>query len=73
MALAWLAQEQGEYARARALCEESLTTHRESRNKRGLAYALSELTEILLAAQSDQGAVHALLEESLTSSREIGD
>ncbi len=50
-----------------------MTTHRESRTKRGLAYALSELAEILLAAQSDQGAVHALLEESLALSREMGD
>ncbi len=67
-----LESSQGEYARARALFEESLAIHRKLGNKRGIAHALSQLAQVLLVSESDQGSVPALLEECLALSREIG-
>ena len=67
-----LESSQGEYTRARALFEESLAIHREMQNKRGIAHALSQLAQVLIASQSDQDGVPSLLEECLVISREIG-
>ena len=71
--LAWLAYSRGEYAKALALCEESLTTHRESGNKRGLAYALRQWARMLLDSEGDQAMVPSLLAESLTLFKELDD
>ena len=63
---------QGEYARARALFEESLAIHRKLQNKRGIAHTLSQLAQVLFVSQTDQARVPTLLEECLALSREIG-
>ena len=65
--------QKGEYAKAHALCEESLTLYRELGDTRGIAYALWQLAVILMVTQGDQGVVRALLEEGLGLAREIGD
>ncbi|SRR6266699_1196301 len=70
--LASLSALQGEYDRARVLYEEGLTLCKAEGNKRGIAHALCRLAEILLVTQDDQGAVRALLEESLALAREVG-
>src|SRR5207342_2761622 len=67
-----LESSQGEYTLARALFEESLAIHRRLQNKRGIAHALSQLSQVLIVSQSDQERVPFLLEECLAVSREIG-
>jgi predicted ATPase/DNA-binding CsgD family transcriptional regulator len=67
-----LESSQGEYTLARALFEESLAIHRRLQNKRGIAHALSQLSQVLIVSQSDQARVSSLLEECLAVSREIG-
>jgi DNA-binding CsgD family transcriptional regulator/tetratricopeptide (TPR) repeat protein len=67
-----LESNQGEYARARTLFEESLAIHREMQNKRGIAHTLSQLAQVLFVSQRDQAGIPTLLEECLAISREIG-
>jgi predicted ATPase/class 3 adenylate cyclase/Tfp pilus assembly protein PilF len=67
-----LAQEQGDYAAARALHEESLTIERELGDKQGIAISLNNLG-ILADCQGDYVAARALYEESLTIKRELED
>ena len=69
-----LESSQGVYGRARALFEESLALHRRLQNKRGIAHALSQLVQVLIASQYqyDQARVSSLLDECLAISREIG-
>ncbi len=71
--LGWLVINQGEYAKGRALLEESLALHRELGNKWGIAILLPVLAWALFASQDDQATVRALLEESLALSQEVGD
>ena len=72
-ALASLDTIQGEYTRACALLEESLTLFREQGNKIGLAWSLYSLAQARLESQADPAIVHSLLEESLVLWRELGD
>jgi ATP/maltotriose-dependent transcriptional regulator MalT len=67
-----LESSQGEYTLARSLFEESLAIHRRLQNKRGIAHALSQLSQVLIVSQRDQEKVPFLLEECLAVSREIG-
>jgi tetratricopeptide (TPR) repeat protein len=64
---------QGEYARACDLLEESLTLHRKNEHKRGIAFSLIQLAEVLFVSQGDQARVHSLLEEGLALARELSD
>lgn len=70
--LGLLDSSQGEYARACALFEESVATHRASGNKRGIAHALSQLAQVLFVSQADQALISPLLEECLALSQEVG-
>jgi ATP/maltotriose-dependent transcriptional regulator MalT len=71
--LAYMAGQQGEYAKGIALCEESLTLYRELESKIGTADTLGRLAEMLYVSQSDPARVRSLLEEALALSRELGD
>ena len=74
--LSWLgvmACRQGEYARGRTLCEESLAMHREQGNKAGIAGSLFLLAWVLFITQGDVAMAHSLLEESAALFREVGD
>jgi DNA-binding CsgD family transcriptional regulator/tetratricopeptide (TPR) repeat protein len=70
--LGLLSSSQGEYARACALFEESVATHRASGNKRGIAHSLSQLAQVLFVSQADQATISPLLEECLALSQEVG-
>ncbi len=63
---------QGEYARARALFEESLAIDRRLQNKRGVAHTLSQLAQLLFVSQADPAAIKPLIEESLARAQEVG-
>jgi tetratricopeptide (TPR) repeat protein len=65
-------QTQGDYARARALQEESLSVRRELGDRRGIAYSLINLG-IVAREQGDAARARALQEESLTLFRELDD
>jgi non-specific serine/threonine protein kinase len=68
----WLALKQGDYERAVALCEESLTLGRELGDKAAIALSLLNLGVVAL----DQGHYEramTLNEESLVLGRELGD
>jgi predicted ATPase/DNA-binding SARP family transcriptional activator len=68
----FLAWEQGDYAAARSLYEESLAISRELGDKQGVAQSLSYLG-LTAYAQGDYAATRSLHEESLAISRELGD
>jgi non-specific serine/threonine protein kinase len=68
--LALVLREQGEYARATALCEECLTLARELGNTEGIANALLGLGD-LARDQGDAGRVRAYCEESLVLFRDL--
>jgi predicted ATPase len=67
-----LAETQGDYDRAEALHQESLTLSRDRGDKTGIARALGNLG-VVASARGDGDQATALLEESLTLAREIGD
>ncbi|HEY6409382.1 MAG TPA: tetratricopeptide repeat protein, partial [Ktedonobacteraceae bacterium] len=67
-----LVGQQGEYARAISLIEESLVMHRELGDKQGIAWPLLELADMLFSSQGDPARVHTLLEEGLALCREMG-
>ncbi|MEO8971036.1 MAG: protein kinase, partial [Ktedonobacteraceae bacterium] len=71
--LAYLNGLQGEYARACALIEESLTRQIELENKRGIAFTLISWAQIHFVSQRDLATIHSLLEESLALFRELDD
>lgn len=66
-----LAYEQGDFAAARAVYEESLATRRLIGDQRGIALSLNELA-ILLRDQGDFRAARALYDEGLAITRESG-
>src|SRR5436190_83325 len=66
-----VAQDEGDYAAARALHEESLALKREIGDKWGISYSLNNLG-IVAAGQGDYTAARALFEESLALKRELG-
>jgi non-specific serine/threonine protein kinase len=68
--LALVLREQGEYARATALCEECLALARELGNTEGIANALLGLGD-LARDQGDAGQVRAYCEESLVLFRDL--
>jgi predicted ATPase/serine/threonine protein kinase/DNA-binding CsgD family transcriptional regulator len=75
-ALNWLANmtcQQGEYARGLALCEESLAIYRQLENKMRMADVLCRLAEARYVSQIDPELIVSLLEESLATSRNLGD
>jgi predicted ATPase/serine/threonine protein kinase/DNA-binding CsgD family transcriptional regulator len=75
-ALNWLATmtcQQGEYARGLALCEESLAIYRQLENKMRMADVLCRLAEARYVSQIDPELIGSLLEESLATSRNLGD
>ncbi len=67
-----LARAQGDYPRARVLCEESLALYRELGHKKDIAIALNRLG-IVGWNQDDRAFARRLYEESLGISRELGD
>jgi len=67
-----LAQNQGDYAAARDLFEQSLTIWREIADKRGIATSLHNLGWIAWR-QSDYAKAHELSAEALSLHRELGD
>jgi ATP/maltotriose-dependent transcriptional regulator MalT len=71
--LANLARDQGKYAQARVLLEESLALFRARANKRGKALALLLDAELRFVAQSDPTPIRPQLEESQALFQEIGD
>ncbi len=66
-----LAFDQGDYGRAEALCQESLSQYRELGDKLGMALSLNTLG-ILARNRGDYGRAISLLDESLTLCRELG-
>jgi predicted ATPase/transcriptional regulator with XRE-family HTH domain len=71
--LAWM---QGEYTVARSLYSESATLHRETGDKRGLAYSLcilGKMVELVEGPHETTGAGRSLQEESIAIARELGD
>jgi DNA-binding CsgD family transcriptional regulator len=70
--LAGIVSQQGEYARAVSLGEESLARFRALRNMEGLIWSLFGLARVLFLSQDDPAAVHALLEEGLALCRQVG-
>lgn len=71
-AAGWLAREQGDYAEARALFEESLEIYRALADPRGVGWALVDLA-FLTRYEADYVRARALLEESLPLLRQAGD
>jgi hypothetical protein len=67
-----VAYDQGDYARAAALHEESLALRRELGEKRGIAYSLVNLGDVALA-QGHHGQASVMLKEGLTLFHEVGD
>jgi len=67
-----LANIQGDYDRATALCEESLTLYRGLGDKQGMAVALNILGDVAVK-QGDYERAVALSEDSLALQRERGD
>jgi hypothetical protein len=67
-----LSRGQGDYAAARAFCEESLAIYRELGNKKDIARALNRLAIVALN-QGDNALARSLSEENLIISREVGD
>ena len=71
-AAGWLAREQGDYAEARALFEESLEIYRALADPRGVGWALVDLA-FLTRYEADYARARALLKESLPLLREADD
>ena len=67
-----LACDQGDYAAARALQEESLAIQRELGEKRGVAASLNSLGIVALS-QGDYAAARVLYEECVALGRELGE
>jgi predicted ATPase/class 3 adenylate cyclase/Tfp pilus assembly protein PilF len=67
-----LAHWQGDYAAARALCEESLAIRRSLNDQQGIADTLNNLGSIVME-QGDADAARALYRESLEIRRQLGD
>jgi predicted ATPase/transcriptional regulator with XRE-family HTH domain len=67
-----LAEDQRDYAAARAFFKESLALRRQLADQRGLASSLSALDHVA-CCQGDDAAACVLLEESLAMSRDLGD
>ncbi|MBI3661212.1 tetratricopeptide repeat protein, partial [Candidatus Acetothermia bacterium] len=67
-----LAFDQGDYAAARSLYQESLTIKRELGDKRGIAASLNNLGNVAYV-QGDYVAARSFHQESLTIKRELGD
>ncbi len=66
----WLALMQGEYTRAEALCQESLTLYRALHNPRGVVLALYRLGSVA-SSRGDAPQATSLFEESLALAREV--
>jgi tetratricopeptide (TPR) repeat protein len=64
--------EQGDYAVARSLLEESLMIRRQLGDKAGIAVSLNNLGMVAIQ-QGDYAIARSLLEESLLLCREVGD
>jgi tetratricopeptide (TPR) repeat protein len=71
-AAARLASEQGDYARATALCKEGLARCRQTGDRMGLAWFLSTLG-LVARDQGQYKRAAALCEEGLILSRDLGD
>ena len=71
-AAGWLAREQGDYAEARALFEESLAIYRTLADPRGVGWALVDLA-FLNRYEADYARARTLLEESLTLLQQVGE
>ena len=71
-AAGWLAREQGDYAEARALFEESLEIYRALADPRGAGWALVDLA-FLTRYEADYARSRTLLEESLPLLRQVGE
>lgn len=71
-AAGWLAREQGDYAEARALFEESLRIYRTLGDERGTGWALVDLA-FLTRYEGDYARASAFLDESLPLLRQAGD
>jgi predicted ATPase len=67
----WLTLMQGEYTRAEALCQESLTLYRALHNPRGVVLALYRLGSVA-SSRGDAPLATSLFEESLALAREVG-
>lgn len=67
-----LARNQGDYAAAKALHEESLSVRRAIDDRTGMMASLNNLGNVA-TAQGDYAAASALLEEALALSRELGN
>jgi predicted ATPase/DNA-binding CsgD family transcriptional regulator len=67
-----LALWQGEYARAEALCQESLELYRELHDPRGMAIALYRLG-LIASTRGDYPMATSLLKESLALYRKVGE
>ena len=68
-----LAADQGEYARARDLLEESLAINRELGDKGNIPDSLFNLARAYFFSGSELGAARVLLEESLSLFRQLSD
>jgi predicted ATPase/class 3 adenylate cyclase len=66
------ARRQGDYARARALLEESLDIWPETGDRRGLAYALHGMGQVALH-QGDYAVARSMLKDSVALFREVDD
>lgn len=71
-AAGWAAREQGDYADARTLIEESLAIYRELGDARGIGWALVDLG-FLTRYEGDYLAATSLLEESVRLLRQVDD
>ncbi|MGF6605645.1 putative ATPase/class 3 adenylate cyclase [Paraburkholderia sp. WSM4175] len=71
-AAGWLAREQGDYAEARTLFDESLDMYRALADPRGIGWALVDLA-FVARYQADYVRACKLLDESLPQLRQAGD
>jgi len=71
-AVGWMAWQQGDYAAARGLLEESAALYRQLGDRRSLAGVLNPLGRALLF-QGEHARARVLLEECTALSREVGD
>ncbi|HEY6898361.1 MAG TPA: tetratricopeptide repeat protein [Rhodocyclaceae bacterium] len=71
-AAGWLAREQGDYAEARVLVQESLEIYRALDDARGIGWALVDLA-FVTRYQTDYDTTRTLLEESLPLLRRAAD
>ena len=71
-AAGWLSFWMGNYAKARAFCDESMAVARELGDKASLTFVLI-LAGMVCETQGDQAGARAYLEESLALSRTVGN